>query len=160
MNTQQTNTLQPGDLPPALELRNHEGTLVSLSDFAGVDVIVYFYPKAFTPGCTTEACDFRDNLAALSAAGVTVLGVSSDPVEKLAEFHQQYGLNFTLLSDPDATTAQAWGAWGMRSINGVESEGALRSTMVIGPDQRVRRAEYRVDVDGHVAELSNSLLGS
>lgn len=160
MTTNQPNTLQTGDPAPALELRDQDGSVVSLGDLAGQDVVVYFYPKAFTPGCTNEACDFRDNLAALRAAGVTVLGVSADPVDQLAEFRREYDLNFTLLSDPESATARAWGAWGLRTINGEESEGPLRSTVVVGPDQRVRSAEYGVTVDGHVARLREFLLAS
>lgn len=157
---QQSNTLRPGDRAPELELRDQDGTTVSLSELAGGYVVVYFFPKAFTPGCTTEACDFRDNLESLQGGGVSVLGVSSDSVERLAQFQREYDLNFTLLSDPDAAAAQTWGAWSLRTINGTESEGPLRSTMVIGPDQRIRRADYRVEVEGHVAALNEFLLGS
>lgn len=160
MTISQHNTLQPGDPAPNLELTDQDGNAVSLNQLAGQDVVVYFYPKAFTPGCTNEACDFRDNLAALRAGGVTVLGISADPVDRLAEFQREYDLNFTLLSDPESATARAWGAWGLRTINGEQSEGPLRSTVVVGADQRVRSAEYGVTVDGHVASLREFLLAS
>ncbi len=152
--------LREGDVAPELELVNQVGQGVSLAGLRGREVIVYFYPKAFTPGCTTEACDFRDNLAALGGAGFTVLGVSDDPVERLGEFHREYGLNYDLLADPGSETAKRWGAWGLKTVNGVELTGALRSTVVVGADGTVRRAEYGVDAKGHVAELRDYLLGA
>lgn len=150
--------LTPGATPPALRLPNQDGTDLDLTDLRGGTVVVYFYPKAFTPGCTTQACDFRDNLASLRAAGITVLGVSADPVDDLKRFATDYELNYDLLSDADSVAAKEWGAWGERTINGETSQGPLRSTVVIDAAGRVRSADYRVDAKGHVAALRESLV--
>lgn len=149
--------LTPGAPAPGLTLPDAAGQPVSLSDYAGSRVVVYFYPKAATPGCTTEACDFRDSLAALNAAGVQVLGVSTDPQEALAQFAEDFALNFPLLSDVDREAAQAWGAWGEKVVNGIDMVGTLRSTFVINADGNVHSAEYNVDAKGHVARLRTAL---
>ena len=153
-----SNVLTAGSQAPALALPDASGQTVSLADYAGSRVVVYFYPKAATPGCTTEACDFRDSLAALNAAGVQVLGVSTDAQDALTQFTQDNDLNFPLLSDENHAAAEAWGAWGEKVVNGVEMVGTLRSTIVVNADGTVHSAEYNVVADGHVARL-RTLLG-
>lgn len=152
-----STALTPGQVAPGFTLPDAGGRNISLSDFAGRQVIVYFYPKAATPGCTTEACDFRDSLAALQAAGVDVVGISTDPQEALASFAGEFGLNFPLLSDADHQTAEAWGAWGEKLVNNQSVTGTLRSTVVINADGTVRSAEYNVSAEGHVARLRAEL---
>ncbi|GGC80159.1 peroxiredoxin [Tersicoccus solisilvae] len=153
-----TVQLAPGDPAPSFSLPDATGGTVSLGDLAGGRVILYFYPAAFTPGCTAEACDFRDNLASLTGAGYTVLGVSKDPVETLADFTREYGLTFALLSDEDGTVAQRYGAWGeRRRSDGTTSTGPLRSTFVISEDGAVVLADTNVTADGHVAQLRRDL---
>lgn len=149
--------LIPGQLAPGFALPNASGQTVSLSDYAGSRVVVYFYPKAASPGCTTEACDFRDSLAALNAAGVQVLGISTDPQHALASFEEEFELNFPLLSDEDHAVAEAWGAWGDKVVNGVDMVGTLRSTVVVNPDGKVHSVEYNVNAEGHVARLRSGL---
>lgn len=149
-----TRELVPGDIAPALTLTAHDGSSVDLGGSNDGDVVVYFFPKAFTPGCTSEACDFRDNLAALPGK---VYGVSGDSPEELARFAEEYSLPYTLLSDPDHAAAKEWGAWGERTIKGETSEGPLRSTFVLDGAGTVQRAEYGVDAEGHVARLVDEL---
>lgn len=149
--------LRAGDPAPAFSLASGDGSTVSLTQFAGRRVIVYFYPAAFTPGCTTEACDFRDNLASLQGAGFTVLGISGDDVETLARFAAEDKLDYPLLSDPDHAVAKAWGAWGEKVVNGEHMIGALRCTFVVGADGNLEIAQYRVEADGHVARLRSEL---
>ena len=155
-----TTPLTPGTIAPAFTLPDAQGNAVSLSDYAGRQVIVYFYPKAATPGCTTEACDFRDSLAALPSAGVEVGGISTDPQEALVAFTEEFHLNFPLLSDEAHEVAEAWGAWGDKVVNGNAMVGTLRSTVVVNADGTVKSAEYNVNADGHVARLREELLGS
>ncbi|MFF0946061.1 thioredoxin-dependent thiol peroxidase [Kocuria sp. CPCC 205300] len=145
-----------GATAPDLTLTDHQGQQVRLADLSG-KVIVYFYPKAFTPGCTSEACDFRDNLASLQHLGYTVLGVSGDDPETLHRFAQEHHLPYRLLSDPDGQAAQAWGAWGEKTINGETRIGPLRSTFVIDEDGTVESAEYNVQAEGHVKSLRQRL---
>lgn len=149
--------LQPGDAAPAFTLKNQDGEDVSLSDFSGESVIVYFYPAAMTPGCTTEACDFRDSLASLQAAGYRVLGISKDAPEKLAEFREHDALTFPLLSDEGLEVHKAYGAYGEKSNYGKTIEGVLRSTFVVNPDGTIRLALYNVKATGHVASLRKRL---
>lgn len=149
--------LQPGDVPPTVSFITTTGATRGLSDLLGKKSVVYFYPAAFTPGCTTEACDFRDNLGALTAAGYEVFAVSGDDPETLARFAEELALTYTLLSDPDHAAARAWGAWGEKEINGQAVTGALRATFVLGEDGRVTHAEYRVNAEGHVARLREQL---
>lgn len=157
-HTPQTSTqLQAGDANPGFALPDSTGTLVRPEDFAGRRLVVYFYPAAFTPGCTTEACDFRDNLASLQAAGVAVVGVSPDSVERLAEWAEAEQLQFPLLSDEDHAVAEAWGAWGTKVVGGEERVGLIRSTFVLDAEGTVQSAEYRVDPDGHVDRLRAQL---
>ncbi|WP_125615998.1 thioredoxin-dependent thiol peroxidase [Specibacter cremeus] len=152
-----TTPLTPGQPAPGFTLPTADGTNVSLSDFAGRQVVVYFYPKAATPGCTTEACDFRDSLAALQGAGIDVVGISTDAPGALAAFAGDFELNFPLLSDADHGAAEAWGAWGEKEVNGNKFFGTLRSTFVINADGTIRTAEYNVAADGHVARLRTEL---
>ena len=149
--------LQPGATAPDFTLSDASGQNVSLASHRGRNVIVYFYPKAATPGCTTEACDFRDSLASLQGSGYEVIGISPDAPAALAEFTGDFGLNFPLLSDQDNAVALAYGAWGEKVINGEIVEGVLRSTVVIDADGAVVLARYQVDAQGHVAALRQEL---
>ena len=149
--------LQPGATAPDFTLSDASGQSVSLADYRGRNVIVYFYPKAATPGCTTEACDFRDSLASLQGSGYEVIGISPDAPAALADFTGDFGLNFPLLSDQDNAVALAYGAWGEKVINGEIVEGVLRSTVVIDADGAIVLARYQVDAQGHVAALRQEL---
>lgn len=151
------HTLTPGDRAPDLELLNQNGEPRSLAQLHGQPVVVYFFPKAFTPGCTTEVCDFRDNKDALVAAGYTVLGVSADPPSVLRDFADRHQVNHDLLSDPDSLAARRWGAWGAKEINGQPTVGPLRSTFVVDADGRLRSAEHNLDAITHVTELRTQL---
>ena len=149
--------LAPGDAAPDFTLPDADGNEVSLSSLRGQRVVVYFYPAAMTPGCTTQACDFRDSLASLAAAGVAVLGISPDGPAKLAKFRDRDGLTFPLLSDPDKTVLQAYGAYGEKMLYGKKSVGVIRSTFVVGPDGKIQQAQYAVKATGHVARLRKEL---
>ncbi|GAB3385338.1 thioredoxin-dependent thiol peroxidase [Humibacter soli] len=149
--------LSAGDTAPDFTLLDQDGAEVSLHDFAGQNVIVYFYPAAMTPGCTKEACDFRDNLNSLKSAGYQVLGVSKDAPAKLAEFREHDGLNFPLLSDTDLTVHKVYGAYGEKSLYGKVVTGVLRSTFVVDADGSIRLALYNVKATGHVASLRKKL---
>ncbi|GAB7193306.1 thioredoxin-dependent thiol peroxidase [Kineococcus sp. NUM-3379] len=149
--------LSPGDPAPGFTLPDASGTPVSLDAYRGRHVVVYFYPAAMTPGCTTQACDFRDDLGSLRSAGYEVLGISPDPVEKLARFTAEQSLTFPLLSDPEHGVLAAWGAWGEKTNYGRTVTGVIRSTVVVGPDQRVVLAQYNVRATGHVAKLRRDL---
>jgi peroxiredoxin Q/BCP len=149
--------LATGDVAPDFTLTDATGSPVSLSGLRGRQVIVYFYPAAMTPGCTKEACDFRDSLEALNAAGYAVVGISPDPPEKLAKFAERDGLTFPLLSDPDHAVMEAWGAWGEKSLYGKPVVGVIRSTVVVAPDGTVQIARYNVKATGHVAALRRQL---
>jgi len=155
--------LQPGDTAPDFTLPDSAGTPVSLAEVrAGADkgVVVYFYPKAGTPGCTTEACDFRDNLASLAGAGYAVVGVSADPVEDVRAFVESEHLTFPLLSDADHAVADAYGTWGPKTVGGRTFDGVHRCTFVVEPDGTLRSAEYDVEATGHVAALRAQLVGA
>jgi|SRR5665213_156795 len=149
--------LDTGQLAPDFTLPDADGAPVSLKDYRGRRVIVYFYPAAMTPGCTTQACDFRDNLSELDGAGVTVLGISPDPVSKLARFRTEQDLTFPLLSDVDRATLTAYGAYGEKKLYGKTVVGVIRSTFVIGPDGKIEVAQYNVKATGHVAKLRKDL---
>jgi len=149
--------LAPGDPAPDFTLPDADGKPVSLSEFRGRRVIVYFYPAASTPGCTTEACDFRDNLAELNDAGFDVLGVSPDQPAKLAKFRDAEGLTFPLLADPDKQALTAWGAYGEKQMYGKTVTGVIRSTFVVDPDGKVEQALYNVRASGHVAKLRRDM---
>ncbi len=149
--------LAPGDVAPEFSLPDADGQQVTLSGLRGQRVIVYFYPAAMTPGCTKEACDFRDNLGVLAGAGLTVLGISPDQPEKLAKFRDKESLNFTLLADPGRNVLQAYGAYGEKMMYGKKTVGVIRSTFVIGADGRIERAYYNVRATGHVERLRKDL---
>ena len=149
--------LAPGDAAPDFTLPAADGSTVTLSELRGRHVVVYFYPRASTPGCTTQACDFRDNLESLQAAGYTVLGVSPDKPGALTDFARDQSLTFPLLSDPDHEVLEEWGAWGEKTLYGRKSIGVLRSTVVVDPDGKVELAKYNVKATGHVASLRKAL---
>lgn len=152
--------LQPGDQAPDFTLNDADGKPVTLSQVlaeTGKRVVLYFYPAAMTPGCTTEACDFRDNLREFGSAGMTVLGISPDKPEKLEEFRDKEGLTFTLLSDPEKETLSAYGAFGEKKNYGRLVQGVIRSTVLIGPDGKVEKAFYNVQATGHVDRLKREL---
>jgi thioredoxin-dependent peroxiredoxin len=149
--------VSPGATAPELTLTDDRSNLVRLSGLRGQKTIVYFYPRAFTPGCTSEACDFRDNLASLLGAGYTVLGVSGDDPATLRRFAEEYRLPYRLLSDPGGEAARAWGAWGEKTVNGQTVIGPLRSTFVIDEEGIVQSAEYNVQAEGHVRALRERL---
>jgi len=149
--------LAPGDPAPGFTLPDADGNLVSLSSFRGQRVIVYFYPAAMTPGCTKEACDFRDNRDSLSSQGIAVLGISPDPPAKLAKFRDRDALTFPLLSDPDHSVQEAYGAYGEKKLYGKTTVGVIRSTFVIGADGAIEKAMYGVKATGHVGRLLNEI---
>ena len=148
---------QAGEVAPAFKLTDDTDDAVSLSDFAGKRVVLYAYPAAMTPGCTTEACDFRDNLARLESQNVVVLGVSKDSLDKLRKFAQRDHLTFPLLSDPDLTVHKLYGAYGEKKLYGKVHVGVIRSTLVINPDGSVAIARYNVRAKGHVDSLLKAL---
>ena len=150
-------TLSPGDKAPAFALTDDAGATVKLSDFTGQRVVLYAYPAAMTAGCTKQACDFRDNLAAFTADGLTVLGISPDKPEKLAKFRDRDALTITLLSDQDKAVLQAWGAFGEKKLYGKVVEGVIRSTFVVDEEGRIEVAQYNVKATGHVAKLRKDL---
>jgi thioredoxin-dependent peroxiredoxin len=149
--------LVPGDEAPDFTLPDADGNKVSLSSFRGQRVIIYFYPAAMTPGCTKQACDFRDSLASLAAAGLAVIGISPDSPAKLAKFREKEALNFPLLSDADRSVLSAYGAYGEKMMYGKTTVGVIRSTFVVGPDGRLEQAQYGVKATGHVARLRKEL---
>lgn len=149
--------LETGDTAPNFSLLNQDGESVSLSDFSGSKVIVYFYPAAGTPGCTTQACDFRDNINSLKSAGYQVLGVSKDTTDDLKKFQADQGLNFPLLSDLDLTVHNSYAAYGEKNLYGKKVTGVLRSTFVINEDGTIALALYNVKATGHVASLRKKL---
>ncbi|GII75057.1 putative peroxiredoxin [Sphaerisporangium rufum] len=149
--------LEPGDTAPDFTLPDARGEQVALKDLRGRRVILYFYPAAMTPGCTKQACDFRDSLDALAAAGFAVLGVSKDSPARLAKFAERDALTFPLLSDPDLEVHKAYGAHGEKTMYGRTTVGVLRSTFVIDAEGRVEKALYNVKATGHVARLRKDL---
>ena len=149
--------LLTGQPAPDFTLTAADGSTHSLRDLRGRHVIVYFYPAAMTPGCTKEACDFRDSLASLQSAGYAVLGISPDPPAKLAAFAERDGLTYPLLSDPDHAVMEEWGAWGEKMLYGKKVIGVIRSTVVVDPEGTVELARYNVKATGHVAALRKAL---
>lgn len=149
--------LQPRDSAPDFSLVNDAGETVSLSDFRGQRVIVYFYPAAMTPGCTKQACDFTDSIDRLRSDGYEVVGISPDKPEKLAKFRERDGLTITLLSDPEKETLKAWGAFGEKKLYGKIVEGVIRSTFVVDAEGLIELAQYNVRATGHVAKLRRDL---
>ena len=151
--------LSPGDMAPDFQLESTRGTVSLKETLATCEkgVIVYFYPKAMTPGCTTEACDFRDGT--LSQSGYHIIGISPDQVPALNEFEQAHDLNFTLASDPDHSVMSAYGAWGEKKNYGKTVIGVIRSTVIINPDGTVKEALYNVKATGHVKRVTKNLIG-
>lgn len=149
--------LAPGDIAPDFTLPDADGDEQTLSAHRGRKVVVYFYPAAMTPGCTTEACDFRDSLDSLAASGVDVLGISPDKPDKLAKFRDKEGLTFPLLADPDRKVLEAYGAWGEKTMYGKQTVGVIRSTFVVDEDGRIEKAFYNVRATGHVAKIRREL---
>ncbi|TDQ46623.1 thioredoxin-dependent thiol peroxidase [Actinorugispora endophytica] len=154
-----TTRLQPGDTAPDFTLDGADGRPVTLSEVLKEHgrAVLYFYPAAMTPGCTTEACDFRDNLRAFNDAGLTVLGVSPDSTDRLAKFAEQEGLAFPLLGDPDRRVLTEYGAYGEKKNYGRIVQGVIRSTLVISADRTVEKAFYNVKATGHVNRLKREL---
>lgn len=151
------HTLSPGDTAPEFSLSDADGNRVALSDYRGKSVVVYFYPAASTPGCTKEACDFRDSLGELNDAGFAVLGISPDKPEKLAKFRDSEELTFPLLSDPDKEVMTAWGAFGEKKNYGKVVQGVIRSTFVVDPEGKISTAQYNVKATGHVERLRKQI---
>nr|WP_035813699.1 thioredoxin-dependent thiol peroxidase [Jiangella gansuensis] len=149
--------LSPGDSAPEFSLPDADGATVSLSSYRGQRVVLYFYPAAMTPGCTKQACDFRDSLASLQAAGYAVVGISPDPPAKLVQFRDRDELTFPLLSDESRETLTAYGAFGEKQLYGKTVTGVIRSTFVIDADGRIEKAMYNVRATGHVAKLRRDL---
>ncbi|MBF6448996.1 thioredoxin-dependent thiol peroxidase [Nocardia elegans] len=152
-----TKKLGPGDPAPDFTLPDADGKPVSLADYRGRKVIVYFYPAASTPGCTKQACDFRDNLTELNEAGLDVIGISPDKPTKLAKFRDNEKLTFPLLSDPDREVLQAWGAYGEKTMYGKRITGVIRSTFLVNEQGVIQVAQYNVRATGHVAKLRRDL---
>jgi peroxiredoxin Q/BCP len=152
-----SDRLAPGDTAPDFTLTDDTGSQVTLSDLRGTKVIVYFYPAAGTPGCTTQACDFSDSLESLKRDGYTVLGISPDEPAKLATFRERDHLTIPLLSDADKAVLTAWGAYGEKKLYGKTVEGVIRSTVVVAEDGTVSHAFYNVKATGHVAKLRRDL---
>jgi peroxiredoxin Q/BCP len=154
--------LEPPAKAPAFSLKATDGTTVKLSDFKGKTVVLYFYPKDDTPGCTKEACAFRDRLAEIQALGAVVLGVSADDVAKHVAFTEKYSLNFPLLADVDHSVCEKYGVWREKNMYGKVSMGIQRSTYIIGPDGKVAKLWKKVSVDGHDEQVLEALreLGS
>jgi len=152
--------LETGNPAPPFRGTDDAGSEVSLDDFAGMQLVIYFYPKAFTPGCTTESCDFRDRYDRFVAAGYAIIGVSPDTPEKLASFRSEHALPFALLSDPDHEMAEAYGAWGTKKNYGREYEGIIRSTIVVDADGNVADAWYNVRAKGHADRVAAAILAS
>lgn len=153
----QTPRLEVGDKAPGFSLPDADGNTVKLSDYRGRKVIVYFYPAASTPGCTKQACDFRDNLRELNDAGLDVIGISPDKPDKLAKFRDKEKLTFPLLSDPGREVLSAWGAFGEKTMYGKTVQGVIRSTFVVDEKGKIAEAQYNVRATGHVAKLRREL---
>ncbi|WP_213456563.1 thioredoxin-dependent thiol peroxidase [Rhizomonospora bruguierae] len=149
--------LAPGDEAPDFTLTTDTGDTLALKELRGKRVVLYAYPAAMTPGCTTQACDFRDSLASLQAAGYEVVGISPDKPAKLAQFRERDALTFPLVSDPDRSVLTAYGAYGEKQMYGKTVTGVIRSTFVIDEQGRVDRALYNVKATGHVAKLRRDL---
>jgi peroxiredoxin Q/BCP len=149
--------LEPKDTAPAFTLLDADEVPHSLKDFKGRNLVIYFYPAALTPGCTKQACDFRDNLKLLDGADFDVVGISPDKPAKLAKFRETHDLNFPLLSDPDKQILEAYGAWGEKTMYGKKVTGVIRSTFVVDPKGKIAHAFYNVKATGHVAKLIKDL---
>lgn len=157
MGSMTETRLNVGDTAPAFSLADATGNTVSLSDYAGQRVLVYFYPRANTPGCTKEACDFRDSLEELNGLNIAVVGISPDKPEALAKFRDDHDLNFPLLSDPDKSVMTAYGAFGEKKNYGKVVQGVIRSTFLVEPDGTIGQTHYNVKATGHVARVMKGL---
>ncbi|GAA4161538.1 thioredoxin-dependent thiol peroxidase [Phytohabitans flavus] len=153
----ETSRLAPGDMAPDFALTTDTGETLSLKELRGRKVVLYAYPAAMTPGCTKQACDFRDSLASLQAAGYEVVGISPDKPAKLAQFRERDALTFPLVSDQDKSVLTAYGAYGEKQLYGKTVTGVIRSTFVLDEEGRVERALYNVKATGHVAKLRKDL---
>lgn len=151
------NPLSEGNVAPDFELEDQNGEKIRLSDLRGKKVVLYFYPKDDTPGCTKEACSFRDNIQRITQKGAVVLGVSADSVQSHKKFATKYGLNFHLLSDPDRKVIKLYDVYRKKKMYGKEYWGTERSTFIIDPDGRIKKAFRGVNVDKHVEEVLNNL---
>ncbi|HEY9122538.1 MAG TPA: thioredoxin-dependent thiol peroxidase [Brevefilum sp.] len=150
--------LSEGVKAPGFELLDSEGKLHKLSDYTGETIVVYFYPKDDTPGCTKEACSFRDSYADFKQAGVTIIGISPDKVESHKKFKEKYALPFTLLADPDHAVCEAFGVWGLKKAYGREYEGVFRTTYVIGPEGEIKRVFENVKPSDHSQEVLDAIV--
>ena len=150
--------LEPGARAPAFTLTDADGKKVSLSSFGGHKVVVYFYPRDDTPGCTKEACQFNDALSQFEGLGIPVIGISPDKAASHVRFRDKYGLQFPLLSDPDHTVMEKYGAWGEKTMYGKPTTGVIRSTFLINEKGKVARAWYGVKADGHAAKVLEEAL--
>jgi peroxiredoxin Q/BCP len=151
--------LEPDDKAPSFSRPDQAGVERTRDDYAGKRLVIYFYPRVFTPGCTTQACDLRDNYATFQDAGYEIVGVSPDPVDKLEPFRVKHDLPFPLLSDHDLTMSKAYGAWGIKKNYGREYEGLIRSTIVVDGDGLVTHAWYNVKAKGHAERIERELVG-
>jgi peroxiredoxin Q/BCP len=149
--------LKAGDKAPDIRLRTDSGDEFRLSDMKGKRVVLYFYPRADTPGCTTEACEFRDGIKAFAKKGAAVVGISPDKPEAQAKFKQKYDLPFTLLADEEKSAAQAYGVWQEKNMYGKKTMGIVRSTFVIGPDGKIEKVYAKVKAQGHAAAVLGAL---
>ncbi len=149
--------LEAGKKAPEFALLDEGGEKVKLSDYRGRRVVVFFYPKAMTSGCTREACDFRDEIDAFKKRKVAVVGISKDKPESQRKFKEKYSLPFPLLSDPDAEVQKAWGVWGEKNMYGKKVWGTIRTTVIVGPDGKVEQVFPKVKVDGHVSSVLEAL---
>jgi thioredoxin-dependent peroxiredoxin len=149
--------LSPGDRAPEFSALDADEQTRTLKEFRGSNVVLYFYPAALTPGCTKQACDFRDNLALLASSDYVVIGISPDKPAKLRKFRETHDLTFPLLSDPDKTILTAYGAWGEKTMYGKKVTGVIRSTFVVDPKGKIAQAFYNVKATGHVAKLLRDL---
>ena len=151
--------LETGQSAPSFGGVDHDGNEVTSDSFAGRRLVMYFYPNAFTPGCTTESCDFRDRYQTFADAGYEIVGVSPNEPDELARFRAEYNLPFPLISDPDHSIADAYGAWGTKKNYGREYEGVIRSTIVINEDGTIEQAWYNVKATGHAQRVAGSVVG-
>jgi len=149
--------LETGTTAPTFSGADQTGTVRSSDEFADTRLVIFFYPKAFTPGCTTESCDFRDRHEFFTAQGYTILGISPDEPEKLASFKEEHNLPYDLISDPDHTIATAFGAYGLKKNYGREYMGIIRSTFLIGDDSRIEAAYYNVKATGHAERIAKAI---
>ncbi|MGO9195990.1 MAG: thioredoxin-dependent thiol peroxidase [Acidimicrobiales bacterium] len=151
--------LQAGDVAPGFVLTDEHGNAISLGDYRGKRVVVYFYPADDTPGCTKEACQFSDLFDEFTAAGVDVIGISPDDAQSHRRFREKHGLTVRLLSDPGHVVMESYGAWGEKTLYGKKSIGVIRTTVLIGAEGRIERAWYHVRADGHAEKVLSAITG-